>query len=219
MFDLTLQFPSNIIICGPSGSGKSTNIIYNILKYKSILYNRLNLHVVYFYSEYQAFFDKLREEKLVDVFSSDDPTAENVLKYSAQHRSTGTVCIIDDMLHNLSDGVSQLFTKVGHHSNIAIVFTSQSLFHQSREYRTMALNAHYLFLMKAPRSGHQIVDLAKQMSPYNVKYVIEAFLHATSKPFSYLFMDFSQRQNDCLRLRTDIFPQEQPMRVFIATHT
>ena len=47
------------------------------------------------------------------------------------------------------------------------------------------------------------------MYPGRVKFVTEAFQDATSKPFSYLFMDLKPDTEDQYRLRTGVFPGDR----------
>ncbi len=72
-----------------------------------------------------------------------------------------------------------------------------------------------MFLLKSPRDQSQVVNVAKQVSPYKTKYFMESFMHATRKPYSYLLLDLHQEQSDHLRLRTNIFKDEWPMVVYL----
>ena len=82
-------------------------------------------------------------------------------------------------------------------------------------YRTITQNCEISVLMKNPRGNASIKFLASQISPYNVNYPLESYLKATKKPYSYLLFDASQSSNDCVRLRSHIFPFEAPMKVYI----
>ena len=79
----------------------------------------------------------------------------------------------------------------------------------------MSLNCHYLFIMKSPRDKAQIMNLAKQFSPYKTKHIIESFKTATRKPYSYLMLDFHTSTPDHLRVRSNIFPTEWPYTVWL----
>ena len=46
------------------------------------------------------------------------------------------------------------------------------------------------------------------MYPNNSNFAVKAYKGATQQPFSYLMLDFRPKQNDHLRLRTNIFPSE-----------
>ena len=51
-------------------------------------------------------------------------------------------------------------------------------------------NVHYLILMKQPQNLRQIFTLARRVSPHRPNYIIDAFLEATSTPYSYLLCDY-----------------------------
>ena len=85
----------------------------------------------------------------------------------------------------------------------------QNLFHKSKSHRTISLNAHYLVLFKNPRDVTQIRHLASQMYPSKSKFMVEAFHDATASPYGYLLVDLKQDTPEILRLRTNIFPEEQ----------
>jgi hypothetical protein len=67
------------------------------------------------------------------------------------------------------------------------------------------LNAHYMIIFKNPRDAAQITYLARQISPENPKFLVEAYRDATSIPHGYLLIDLKQNTPDVLRYRTDIF--------------
>jgi hypothetical protein len=59
--------------------------------------------------------------------------------------------------------------------------------------------------MKNKRDGASISYLARQMSPYNTKYITQAYQKATEKPYSHFLCDLRQETNDLLKLRSNIF--------------
>ena len=46
------------------------------------------------------------------------------------------------------------------------------------------------------------------MYPNKSAFAVEAYKDATREPYSYLFVDLRPEQNEELRLRTNIFPDE-----------
>ena len=73
----------------------------------------------------------------------------------------------------------------------------------------MSLNAHYIVFFKNPRDKSQIHHFSRQVFPENTKFILEAFLDATSKPHSYLLFDMRQNTPDPFRFRAEIFPEEE----------
>jgi hypothetical protein len=59
---------------------------------------------------------------------------------------TRNLFIIDDMMGEKDRVISKLFTKKSHHGNLSVIYIVQNLFHQSKEHRTISLNASYLCL-------------------------------------------------------------------------
>ena len=89
---------------------------------------------------------------------------------------------------------------------MSIIFISHNLFHRSKEIRNVSLNSHYIILFKNPRDRLQTHVLARQVSPSNVKFVIEAFEDATKQPHGYLLFDLKPETDERLRFRTNILP-------------
>jgi hypothetical protein len=120
-----------------------------------------------------------------------------------------TLLIIDDLMCETDGRITKLFTKGSHHKNASVVYISQNLFNKNKENRNISLNTHYLVLFKNPRDSSQVNHLGRQIFPDAVKYFKEAFVDSTSRPYGYLLIDLKPTTPDKLRLRTDIFPNEQ----------
>ena len=126
---------------------------------------------MYCYGEYQAVFndypDVIFHEGLPDISQFDG--RDRIL------------LILDDLMSETNDSVSNIFTKVSHHRNVSVMYLSQNLFYKSKQTRTMSLNAHYIVLFKNPRDAMQVSTLARQMYPGQNKFLVEAFKNATEK--------------------------------------
>ena len=66
-----------------------------------------------------------------------------------------------------------------------------------------------MVLFKNPRDASQFANLARQMFPQQSSYAVEAYKDATREPYSYLLVDLRPEQDEDLRLRTNIFPDEK----------
>ena len=99
-----------------------------------------------------------------------------------------------------------LITKNSHHGNLSVIYIVQNL---SKDHRTISLNASYIVLTKNVRDAGQVIHLAKQIYPNNVKYFQQAYQIATAEPFSYLFIDLTPTCPDETRLRSGIFPNDK----------
>ena len=124
-------------------------------------------------------------------------TCRNTQTYSLCRRSTGC-----------DDRVTKLFTKKSHHCNTFVIYLIQNLFPKGKENRTISLNAQYMVLFNNPRDATQVTHLAKQMYPGRIKYMQEAYADSTTGSYGYLFIDLRRETPECLRLRTNIFPEE-----------
>jgi len=154
--------------------------------------------VVYCYEEYQQLFSKYPMVTFhqglpnLDDFDGREPT----------------LLAVDDLMNETDDSVANLFTKRSHHRNVIVVFLVQNLFYKNKHIRTISLNAHYLVLFKYQRDASQFASLACQMYAKKSAFAVEAYRDATREPCSYLSVELRTEQNEDLRLRTNIFPNE-----------
>jgi len=120
--------------------------------------------------------------------------------------------IIDDNMHKSANDIiiSDLFTKTSHHKNISVIILVQNLFPKSKYMRDISSNSTYIVLMSNPRENLQIKTLSSQIDGANSNFILNCYNEATkNKPFSYLFLDFDQNTSDDVRVRTNIFPDEE----------
>ena len=72
-----------------------------------------------------------------------------------------------------------------------------------------------MILFNNPRDRSAVSHLAKQVYPGNVHRLNDAYATATGeRSYGYLLLDFHQQQNNLVRLRSHIFPDEQPTRAY-----
>ena len=156
-------------------------------------------NIIYCYGSYQPLFNTMKNVTFEEGLPSNLNTVTNAL------------IIVDDLMSELAGDsrLSSLFTKGSHHRNLSIIFIVQNIFHQGKEMRNINLNSHYLTLYKNPRDKSQIMHLARQMCPGKTKAFQEIFNDATSKPYSYLFVDLRPESDDRMRMRTGIFPPDE----------
>lgn len=197
METLTLHHPFTGIVCGPTGCGK-TRFCFRLVKYREDIIEPSPQRIVWCYGIYQEAFKDLRNVE----FQEGMP---DISQFDKRHR---TLLVIDDLMTEVSDKTTELFTRGSHHMNISILFLTQNLFAGNKQNRTISLNTHYFCIFKNPRDRTQIGVLARQMFPTNWRYMMEAFADATEKPYSYLFVDLKPETEDRYRLRSGIFPDE-----------
>lgn len=190
-----LRHPFTAIISGSTMAGK-TFFLVKLLKYRDVMISPAIERVIFSYKRYQPVFDTL-------------PGVEFVCGTDYQlDPAKRTLLILDDQVSENID-IARLFTVEAHHSNCSVVLITQNLFHDSREYRTAALNAMYVIVFKSPRGAMQVSHLARQLyPPAQAKKMVEAYVDATRDPYSYLLLDLKPDTCESLRLRTHILPGE-----------
>ena len=161
--------------------------------------------IKYFYSKYQETFAEI--ESLVPNIQFIEGVPDAI--FDSINPKTRNLYIFDDMMGERDSVIAKLFTKKSHHGNLSVIYIVQNLFHQSKDHRTISLNASYLVLTKNVRDASQVIHLAKQIYPNNVKFFQQAYQMATAEPFSYLFIDLTPTCPDETRLRSGIFPNDK----------
>ncbi|KAL3087105.1 hypothetical protein niasHS_005344 [Heterodera schachtii] len=116
--------------------------------------------------------------------------------------------ILDDLMLSIDERyLSDLFTKKSHHHQFAVVFITQNLF--ERKIKVARLSAQYLVLMRAPNSLLSIRNIGVQLFPRQLDFFLDAYRKATARPYGYLLIDMHASSDPALRLRTNIFKEEQ----------
>ena len=195
--DPSWTHPFTAIVAGPSGAGKSQFAIKFIDHLEYMVKPKIE-KVIWCFGVHQEVFDSYPhinfQEGLPDlnIFDGKDKT----------------LLILDDLMTECDNRVTQIFTKISHHRNVSVLYLTQNLFYQSKHTRTISLNAHYLVLFKNVRDATQIANLARQMYPKKSNYLMEAYQDSTMAPFGYLLVDLKPDTDERFRLRTNIFPGE-----------
>ena len=138
--------------------------------------------VTWYYGEWQSAYENLDIPNL--HLEEGLPTS-----FDASKRN---IVVLDDLMAETDERVTNLFTKKSHHCNTSVIYLVQNLFPKNKESRTISLNSQYIVVFKNPRDVSQITILAKQMYPGRVKFVQEAFADATSTPYGYILVDLKQ---------------------------
>lgn len=200
MNHLKFKSPFTCIISGPSGSGK-TQLVRSIIEAQRITFNKPPSKVLWAYGQWQKIYEE-RLKKVQVVYSDNLPNEEKITEEKPD------LIVIDDLMSELSSDVrmTKLFTKWSHHHNIDVIFIVQNVFHHGMEMRTISLNSHYFILLKNPRDGSQIVNLAKQLFPHHTRYLSQAYEDCTSEPYGYVLIDCKPDTPDSFRVRTRILP-------------
>jgi hypothetical protein len=182
------------------GSGKTfftVNLIKNQLEKIYKPFRRL----VWIYKHpQQEVFNELSSNIDLDI-----EFVQTIPDFSTWEKQENTLVVLDDFMSEASHDVqvSGLFTD-GRHKNVSVIFLAQNLFHRGKHSRDIALNSDYIALFKNVRDKTQIQNLARQMYPGNVPFLMWAYTEATKDNFGYLFLDLKPYTEDRLRVRSDI---------------
>lgn len=205
VFDLTLLHPSRMLVCGPSNSGKST-FVEKLLFNMNELYGFYFDNIIYFSDQTFPDFDYVHNIPITKVSTF---TKSDLLSLDSMKKN---IVIIDDNMHNVVNNIfiSDLFTKYSHHKNLSVILLVQNLFPKSKYMRDISTNSTYIVLMTNPRESLQIKILSSQIGGAKNTFIYDSYIDATKdKPYSYLFLDFDQSTSDDVRVRTNIFPNEE----------
>ena len=203
----TIQPPfvagSPIIVAGPTGSGK-TKWVQKCLKQN--LFTQTAQSVLYCYGVKQKLFENFGIPNL--DFYEGLPSRDMI---EEMNDGNFHILVLDDMMESIvrSTEIQDLFTKHCHHYNITVIFITQNLFAQGKCARNITLNAHYIVLFGNKRDESQALCLGRQLFPYKSHFFQEVYEECTSSTHGYLLVDCDPKSPRELKLRTNIFRNEQ----------
>jgi hypothetical protein len=190
-----------MVVGGPTQLGK-TAFVLKLIKHARDLVQPPPEKILYCYGEYQE--STFKEARRGGVqFHAGLP---NLDWFDGKH---SWLVILDDLMAEADQSVSDLFTKGSHHRNVSVIFIVQNLFQKTPWARTISLNSHYTVIFKSPRDMGQFSIMARQMYGKNWQFAAEAFVDATREPHTYLLIDMQPDTDENHRLRTQIFPGQQ----------
>ena len=196
-----------MIISGPSNSGK-TQFLIRLMENAGHLFSPTPKTILYCYGEYHSFIPGL-ENRGIKICSG-IPTEEQLEQLPRPH-----LLVLDDLMLTVSEKtLSELFTKKAHHRNFGVIFVTQNLF--ERVLRVARNNSQYIVLMRAPNAVLQIRNLGSQLFPGKLDYFLDSYRQATEQPYGYLVLDLHAGSLPILRIRTNIFPDNEPT-IFVPT--
>lgn len=212
-----LKHPFTAIVSGATTTGK-TSLIGNILRYKEEIIEKTPQKIFLFYSVHQPIYDSWLQNGLITRMFEGLPPNEELKELISRYKNEGSMCIFDDAIHDIKDNIAIFFTTYAHHYSSSMIFVTQNLFLNNSYYRTMSQNAQYVFIMKGPRSANQVNYFGNQVL-FQKGHLVRSFEKATRNNYSYLLIDFKVTTPDHLRIRSNIFPNDGPMVVYLQNKT
>jgi len=210
MASLPFEPCSSMCITGQTGAGK-TVWLYGLLKQVKRMYRKPPVHTLYCYGIYQPLFDEM--ERTLPQFTTRQglPTVEEMDDYTRDRHHK--LIVIDDLMHEVvqNKDMELLFTQGTHHRCVSVILITQNLYPKGKHARTIALNTWYMVLMKNLRDVSQVGVLGRQLYPGKVKGFMDAYQDALQSKHGYLIVDMSPHGEDKYRLRTRVFPGEDPI--------
>nr|CAD2206667.1 unnamed protein product [Meloidogyne enterolobii] len=205
--DLNFKLPFGMILSGPSSSGKSSFLLKFISEASELIEPKPK-SILYCFGEMSNNIPLLQKSG-VNVYAG-VPPEELIKKFPKP-----LLLILDDLLLSIDEKyLSELFTKKSHHQNFAIIFVTQNLF--DKKIKVARQNAQYIILMRSPNSALSIRNIGVQLFPRQLDYFLDAYKQATNIPYGYLLIDLHASSDPNLRLRTNIFKEDEEKIIFIS---
>lgn len=199
---LILPHPTTLVITGPSQSGK-TVLATRLIRFRNQMFTENIEELRWYYGRGQKFHRKLQEEFPEMMFIQGEPDPDD------WDENVKRLIIIDDLMDRMGKTISSIFTKDSHHTNTSAIYITQNLFSPQRGTRTSNINSHFLIVMKSPKDTLTVNNIQKQMfTGIAPGFLQSVYRHATAKPHSYISISGDQYTDNNLRVRTQIFPDE-----------
>ena len=188
-----------ISIAGPCGSGK-TQLVSNMLKNQSKIFQPCFDEIVYLYNHYQKHYDTLLVNCVSQKHSIEFHQGLNWSEVErCEARKLRTLVVIDDLYQQACE--DEYFINLviaGRHRNIYFIALKHNLFQQSKHSKTIKLNVTQMISFKSPSDLEQIGVLGRQMGDRQL--LIDAYKKATQAPFGHLMIDFDSHTDAELNL-------------------
>jgi hypothetical protein len=206
-------FPSNICLYGATQSGK-TSFVMRLLEHHDVMFTTPPRRILYCYGAWQDAYDLLQKRDNITMHEG-VPSRAAIEEFSFD--KAPTLLVLDDLLADIVNNVEvqHYVTVMSHHNNMTIVMLMQSIFPKGNYARTISLNCHYMILFSNRRDSNQVKVLGRQLMPGRLNYFMDSYRKATSKPYGYLLIDIHPHSNSTYELRTRIFPDDEPLIVYV----
>jgi hypothetical protein len=117
---LKLIHPFTMMVSGPTQSGK-TIFVLKLIDNASTLVEPAPKRIIYCYTEYQADKFDYCAARGVEFFKG-MPSLE---MFDGREN---TMIILDDLMEEIDENASKLFTRVSHHRDLSVVLLTQNMF-------------------------------------------------------------------------------------------
>jgi hypothetical protein len=90
---------------------------------------------------------------------------------------------------------------------------TQNLF--ERKIRIARQNAQYIVLMRSPNAMLSIRNIGTQLFANQIAFFLDSYKKATAELYGYLLIDLHAASNLALKLRTQIFKDDEGIVIFL----
>ena len=207
---------STMSLIGPTASGKS-NWVFNIIRNIKEVFPIENpvTKIIYCYGIWQDGFSELEKElPWLISFQHGLPTENEMEELSKNNAHS--LLIVDDLIDEGQNSVflSNMYTRGAHHFKISCISLFQSAFTKNKYSRMISLNSQYIIFMASRRLLQQVKTLGSQIG---VRFQVEeAYADICKTKFNYLIISMHPGENDAFMLRSDILPEQRPVKVYLA---
>lgn len=154
---LPFRSPTTCMVSGATMSGK-THFIYRILLNANGMFEIPPQKIIYCYSQYQPLYEEMERNITNLVLYQGLPSKEQIEEWTEGIKHT--LVILDDLMTQVakSEETVAVFSITAHHKNCTVFFLTQNLFFQSKNFRSLSLNCHYVVLFRSLRDSRQILS-------------------------------------------------------------
>ena len=173
-------------------------------------------NIVFCYSRWQNIYTTFQNKNIIQKWINKLPTNQEFINYVEEYEDQGgSIVVIDDFMAQMSRDLVEIVTVTSRHTNTSTFILFQSLFPSNRLARQISLNVKYIHILKNPRENAQIQFLARQISPNDYKWIVDAYHEATKHPYSCFIIDLMQETPDEIRYKSNIFAINSPICVWM----
>jgi hypothetical protein len=205
--------PSNICLYGATQAGKTTFVL-RLIDHADVMFTNPPKRILYAYGAWQPAYDQIVKTTPITMHEG-VPDRSTLEEFSFD--KAPTLLIMDDLLADIVNNseVHHYVTVMSHHNNMTIIMLMQNIFPKGTYARTISLNCHYMVLFRNKRDRNQVKVLGSQLMPGRGGYFMDSYKKAMTTPWGYLLIDIHPRSDTLYELRTRIFPDDEPLIVYV----